>query len=79
MTAAGIAPQSGGMVFSSVALLDQQLPPGVEDKDGKGPVQDTLDMGGYFLGIALFVAVFINKNNLFSHNILLSEQILASQ
>jgi hypothetical protein len=75
MTATGIAPQPWRMVFAPVSLLDQQFPLGAEDKNGKGPVQGSIDMDRYFIFAADLITGFINQNNPFLHNILLTVQI----
>ena len=49
MTAAGVGPQAGGVVFRQGALLEQQFALRVKDEDGEGAVETRDDMGGHLL------------------------------
>jgi hypothetical protein len=48
VTAAGIGPQPATVVFSACPLLQHELSLGVENQDGKSPVQETKLMSSHF-------------------------------
>ena len=68
MTAAGVSPQSGGVVFGERTLLEQHLPFAVEDEDRKGTMQRRVDVSGLLLHQSDWVIVGINEDDVFRHD-----------
>src|SRR5947208_1156054 len=65
MSAAGIRPQSTGVIFLGVALLQHDPPAVVHDEDREGAMQETTAMNGRFSGRPGGAVAFVNQNELF--------------
>src|SRR3989344_3805120 len=62
MAAAGIGPQPAAMVFSERSLLQHQFASGVENEDGKSPMQEAELVSPQFLFLSDRPVMFINEN-----------------
>lgn len=67
MSAAGIRPEPGRMVFEPAAALQQQPSLSVDEEDGKCPMAEALPVDPGLTGLADRAIAGINKNQLFAH------------
>lgn len=61
VAAAGIGPQSAGVVFVQRALLEQQFPFGIGDEHGKGAVEQAFLVGFQFFHCSDRFVLFIDQ------------------
>ena len=67
MAAARIGPEPARVVLAGGPALDQALPVGAEDEDGKGPVRKAAAMGLEFLHGADLAVGLVDKNHMLGH------------
>ena len=78
MAAAGVGPQSRGVIFGERTLLEQHLAFAVEDENREGTVQRRVDVSGLLLHQSDWVIVGINEDDVFGHNYTLNLMLIMS-
>jgi hypothetical protein len=73
VAATGIGPKTGAMILFRRPLLQKHFPPGIKDKNTKGPVQDCLAMCLHFFHRSQGLIGFVDQDHFFRllHNRLL--------